>query len=49
MRGSKSAKRLEFNELVNKIITTPDLSINCFAIGATLGTGTFGRVRQVQF
>ena len=35
--------------LVKEIRKHPDISIRDFEIGPTLGKGTFGKVKQVQF
>ena len=45
----KPSRESEFDELVRRIRAEPTLTIKDFDLGATLGTGTFGRVRQVRF
>jgi len=49
MKTSKTARHNETAELIAKIRSENNLTIKDFTIGTTLGTGTFGRVRQVQY
>lgn len=46
---SSQLKPTDYNAYVAKIAANQDISIGDFEIGQTLGTGTFGRVRQVRY
>jgi serine/threonine protein kinase len=49
MKLNKTPRHKEVSELMTKIRSESSLVVKDFVIGPTLGTGTFGRVRQVQY